>query len=848
MLPGKRHPSSAFPLRHARSIAFAVGLVVLGGASLASAAGGPFIWDQDENRIDDRVEQVHLLGYSFSFVDADTTQPQRIEVLAVPGLLYGVYVRYDHTPTTADIASLTLLGMPVLHRIAAVPALRSLATFVQVQAASALAGVERVEAVPLLYGGARSGAAATAVRDDTDGVFPTWDVAGGGRGAGQVIAILDTGVNDEPSGGWPGHAGLMGRAVGGAQILSADSTFNTPRSGSVNPSDLGPASEGHGTHVAAIALGTGAPSGYATGVAPEARLVDVRVLDDTGTGRAIPEALDWCIANRSRNWGDPDPDAVGIDVINLSLSSPDASDGQDLASELATRASELGIVVVASMGNDGLSGHVPSPAAGDGAIAVGAWDTQRTGETVDDLFVSFSNRGPRATDGDGDSRDEQKPDLVAPGVAVLSADGRPGGDGLGYRRASGTSMAAPFVSGVAALLRERYPTLAPVALAALLGRTAWRDLPGVPAATGGVDPAWRSNVGFGLLDAHEPLLELEDPAITQVRRMAFATDVDSLDAVVWTGRERGIQHLVLERAPDLGGSPGGFAPYDSVVASGDSSLVADGFERYAFAWFVPPAERGLPFWWRAAWTQDAVRHASPARRVGAPVGPAAAEIEVTIVHDAYDNDVSAWVESGDGAIRFDLPVTAQAVSSDLVSGTSAIGTIAWTFRVPVPEGPAETYLPPSTSQPWTLHVEDGGFANRSGRITDFRIVWHGPGGDQTYPGSPIPLPTLEGGEVMASAPPSLTDVGPATGRASFAAWPNPARAGSSVAFAADFATGEPVHVFDLSGRRIARIVTSTDPAQGRVTWSTRDDQGRALPAGLYLLRAGRKTARLVLFR
>src|SRR5207244_10213189 len=104
---------------------------------------------------------------------------------------------------------------------------------------------------------------------------------------------------------------------------------------------------------------------------PLARYVDVKVLNDSGMGIAVPEALDWCIANRARDWGSPDPSERGIDILNLSLSSPDESDGQDLASRLAARAVELGIIVVASMGNDGLEGHVPSPAAGNGVLAVG---------------------------------------------------------------------------------------------------------------------------------------------------------------------------------------------------------------------------------------------------------------------------------------------------------------------------------------------------------------------------------------------------------------------------------------------------------------------------------------------
>src|SRR6185503_12110293 len=131
--------------------------------------------------------------------------------------------------------------------------------------------------------------------------------------------------------------------------------------------------------------------GYAMGVAPQAKFIDVKVLNDAGSGISVPEALDWCISNQSRDWGSPDPAERGIDVINISLSSPDASDGQDLASQLAAKAVSDGIVVVASMGNDGLAGHVPSPAAGDGVIAVGAWYVQRSGNPDDDGPADFSN-------------------------------------------------------------------------------------------------------------------------------------------------------------------------------------------------------------------------------------------------------------------------------------------------------------------------------------------------------------------------------------------------------------------------------------------------------------------------
>src|SRR6185436_19583746 len=116
---------------------------LLGLLALAQpASSGPYIWDQDGDHVDDRIESVHLLGYAFSFEQGDTLARQRIDVSRVPaGLAFGVYVIYDHPVTNADLTTLTLLtGLPVLHSIEAVPAVRSVGSFLQVQAAAALPG------------------------------------------------------------------------------------------------------------------------------------------------------------------------------------------------------------------------------------------------------------------------------------------------------------------------------------------------------------------------------------------------------------------------------------------------------------------------------------------------------------------------------------------------------------------------------------------------------------------------------------------------------------------------------------------------------------------------------------
>src|SRR5262249_31646294 len=278
--------------------------LVLASAWSARAWAAPSVWDQDQDKIDERAVPVHLLGYEFPFGLSATRLRRRFWVTRVPGgLLYGVYVLYDSPPTAADLASLTLLGMPVTYRFENWPAVRTSASFAQIQAAGLLPHVERIEVVPFLYPLLHDARASAGVDDATERVFPTWRGVGGGSGHGVVVGILDTGVNDAATGGYPGHESLIGRCLGGASFVLGDSLLDTPRDGSVNPVDHGgPLTGAHGTHVAGIILGSGGPSGFAAGVAPDARFVDVKVLRDDGTGSEVAEGLDWCIHNRARLW------------------------------------------------------------------------------------------------------------------------------------------------------------------------------------------------------------------------------------------------------------------------------------------------------------------------------------------------------------------------------------------------------------------------------------------------------------------------------------------------------------------------------------------------------------------
>jgi len=239
---------------------------------------------------------------------------------------------------------------------------------------------------------------------------------------------------------------------------------------------------GHGTHVSAIAAGTGA-DGRHVGMAPAAHLLGFKVLDADGQGyisdviAAFDEAIDL-------------KDAYAIRVINLSVASGVfESYNRDPLTQAAKRATDAGIVVVAAAGNLGQNdegqvqfGGITSPGNAPWVLTVGATTHQGTARRSDDAIAEFSSRGPTWIDF------AAKPDLVAPGVGIEASAapdstlaalfgsylvGTPSESGAKpYLSLSGTSMAAPVVAGTVALLLEANPSLTPNAVKAILQYTA----------------------------------------------------------------------------------------------------------------------------------------------------------------------------------------------------------------------------------------------------------------------------------------------------------------------------------------------------------------------------------------
>ena len=241
---------------------------------------------------------------------------------------------------------------------------------------------------------------------------------------------------------------------------------------------------GHGTHVAGIIAGSGYNSGgKRTGVAPGAKLVGLKVLDGEGYGYVSDAiaAIDYAVSVRS---------TYNIRVINISVASGVfESYWLDPLTQAARRATEAGIVVVAAAGNLGrdrhgnaLSGGITSPGNAPWVLTVGASNHRGTARRSDDVIGDFSSRGPTWIDF------AAKPDIVAPGVGIESLSDPHStlygtltpfllGDTtwLGYKpylSLSGTSMAAPVVSGTVALMLEANPKLTPNAVKAILQYTA----------------------------------------------------------------------------------------------------------------------------------------------------------------------------------------------------------------------------------------------------------------------------------------------------------------------------------------------------------------------------------------
>jgi serine protease AprX len=300
-------------------------------------------------------------------------------------------------------------------------------------------------------------------------------------GSGVGIAIIDSGIYSHPD-------------LNGVNSAQSRVVYRQSFIGGNQFDDFG-----HGTHVAGIAAGnanqSSGPGAYHMyrGIAPNANVLDLRVLDANGSSSdsVVIAAIQKAVQLKNR---------YNVRVINLSLGRP-IYEGctHDPLCQAVEAAWKNGIVVVVAAGNLGRNGYgtILSPGDSPHAITVGCMKTEMTVTRADDLIASYSSKGPTYIDLTA------KPDLVAPGNLVVSllAPGStleaeyPGNvippsqyttsSSVGapeYFRLSGTSMATPVVSGAVALLLQRNPNLTPDTIKARLMKTASKNFPATSTA------------------------------------------------------------------------------------------------------------------------------------------------------------------------------------------------------------------------------------------------------------------------------------------------------------------------------------------------------------------------------
>ena len=399
----------------------------------------------------------------------------RIEPLIKEQESVNVILMFTEKPTLQHYGEINNIGIDITHIYKYINAIRlDEVPSEKIFKLTEITDVKLVEWQAPVYPFLDTAVKAIKVRESSEYNPVVWDK--GLYGEGINVAVLDTGVDNEHETFDVFEDQGVRRFIAGMNCDGGCPTddngnyqFTTEEDSNEDPDDF----DGHGTHVASTVLGMGGDDDEDgdgevdyLGVAPGARLIDMKVMADWGSGSAadINEAIEACIENVNTDWENDGEQNNGIHIMSMSLGTTSDSDGSDSQSQLVNQANAAGIAVIIAMGNDG-DEEVPSPAAADWSIAVGAMDNMNNVNRNDDDLASYSNYGPRQDDGDSDRWDELKPSVVAPGSDIRAAAGHSNlfgeSNAQGWSTKSGTSMATPIVAGLAALLLEADSSLAP---------------------------------------------------------------------------------------------------------------------------------------------------------------------------------------------------------------------------------------------------------------------------------------------------------------------------------------------------------------------------------------------------
>jgi hypothetical protein len=380
--------------------------------------------DKNGNGIGDMIEVHKDSPY---FLDEDNTLP--------------IIVDFDHTPGAEEI-SLLEREVDFSHQwtLEGINALAGRIPVEQILDASTLPGVVMLELDGILT--TSNGDAAV-----LHGVDTVWADTGY-DGAGSAVAIIDTGIDGA-------HASLDDldddNSTDDPKVIAFYDPVNNP--GLTNGTEVFPYDDqGHGSHCAGTTAGTGAPNYDHIGMAPQAFLVGVKVLDAGGSGSfaTVMAGMEWTVENRYQ---------FNIRAASMSLGGPGAiewtSSEEDSVNRYANEMMAAGIAIFIAAGNNGVSAQIGTPGSAEDAITVGALDKNSA-------IAVYSSQGPT-------EEGRVKPNVAYVGSSVMSVAFNTGDQ---YTDMSGTSMATPGAAGVAALMYQANPDLSPFDIRNIMQETA----------------------------------------------------------------------------------------------------------------------------------------------------------------------------------------------------------------------------------------------------------------------------------------------------------------------------------------------------------------------------------------
>ncbi|MGB1559418.1 MAG: S8 family serine peptidase [Candidatus Thalassarchaeaceae archaeon] len=371
--------------------------------------------DQDGDKIHDAI-WLAIDSELYDWVDEENT--------------ISVIVDFDHTPTSQDQDMLEKeVDFQTQFRYHLIDSIAGRIGVEDLLDASRLPGVVLIELDGILT---------TQMNDvnDIHGIPMIWEDTGY-TGEGSVVSIIDTGIDSD-------HVGLDDldddNSTNDSKVIAFYDAVNNPEK--TNGTEIKAYDDqGHGTHCAGITAGTGAPDFENVGVAPQAQLVGVKVLDEGGSGSfaTVMAGMEWTVDKRH----DFNIRAASMSLGGFGLIEWTSSE-EESVNRMANEMVRSGVALFIAAGNSAVSAQIGTPGSAEDVITVGALDK-------DTSIAVYSSQGPT-------EEGRVKPNIAFVGSSVMAPEAN---SGDGYVAYSGTSMATPGAAGLAALMYQANPDLSP---------------------------------------------------------------------------------------------------------------------------------------------------------------------------------------------------------------------------------------------------------------------------------------------------------------------------------------------------------------------------------------------------